>query len=106
MKRIVYILTSLTMLLSGCGTLEISFDVTPASAAGGGITATPEPFDQTPWPDRQGGQDRPAPVTLSMDSTSTEIQEAMLKRASRRRSTTSRSGSIKRPAASAFCWDR
>ncbi len=75
MKKIVYILICLTMLLSGCGTLEISFDVTPASAAGAGITATPEPFDQT--------HDGPAPVTLSLDSTSDEIRTTMLESATK-----------------------
>jgi len=75
MKKFVYIFISLTMLLSGCGTLEISFDVPPASAAGADITATPEPFDQT-----QGGS---APVTLSLDSTSDEIQTVMLESATK-----------------------
>jgi len=67
MRKLVYVymLISLTVLLSGCGTLEISFDVTPASAAG--ITATPEP----------------APITLSLDSTSEEIQTAMLESATK-----------------------
>ena len=73
MKKIVYILICLTIFLSGCGTLEISFDVTPASAAGAGITATPEPASSS-----QG-----APVTLSLDSTSDEIQAAMLKSATK-----------------------
>jgi len=73
MKKSIYILVSLTLLMSGCGTLEISFDVPPASAAG--ITATPEPFDQT--------QDRPVPVVLSLDSTSSEIQAAMLESATK-----------------------
>ena len=75
MNKFVYILISVAMLLSGCGTLEISFDVTPAAAAGADITATPEPFDQT-----QGG---PTPVTLSLDSTSEEIQTAMLESATK-----------------------
>ena len=34
MKKFIYVLISLMLLMSGCGTLEISFDVTPASAAG------------------------------------------------------------------------
>jgi hypothetical protein len=75
MKKFVHILIALTMLLSGCGTLEISFDVTPASAAGINITSTPGPIDQT--------QDGPDPVTLSFDSTSEEIQSAMLESATK-----------------------
>lgn len=70
MKKIVYILMGLTMFLSGCGTLEISFDVTPASAAA--VPAVPDPA--TP---------QPAPPTLSLDSTSEEIQSAMLKSATK-----------------------
>lgn len=69
MKKFVHILIGLTMILSGCGTLEISLDVPPASAAG--VTATPEPV-----PSPQG-----APVVLSLDSTSAEIQTAMLESA-------------------------
>ncbi len=65
MKKIVYIFLGLSLLLSGCGTLEISFDLPPVSAAG--ITATPEP----------------APVSLSMNSTSAEIQAAMLESATK-----------------------
>jgi WD40 repeat protein len=75
MKKFVCIFVTLTLLLSGCGTLEISFDVTPASAAGADRTATPEPIDQTP--------DGPAPVLLSFDSTSDEIQAAMLESATK-----------------------
>jgi len=75
MKKLLLIFVSLTMLLSGCGTLEISFDVTPASAAGADITATPEPFDQI--------QSEPAPIKLSLDSTSAEIQESMLESATK-----------------------
>jgi len=67
MKKFVTILISLTLLLSGCGTLEISFDVTPASAAGASITATPAPV----------------PVLLSLDSTSEEIQAVMLESATK-----------------------
>ena len=70
MRKIVYILICLTMLLSGCGTLEISFDVTPASAAGG--PAISDPATPTPAPD-----------VLSMDSTSEEIQSAMLESATK-----------------------
>jgi len=73
MKKIVHLLTGLTLFLSGCGTLEISLDAHPALAAKAGVTATPEPFDQA-----QGG---PAPVSLSLDSTSDEIQAAMLESA-------------------------
>jgi len=69
MKKFVYILISLTLILSGCGTLEISFDVTPASAAAANITATPT--------------STPAPVLLSLDSTSDEIQTAMLESATK-----------------------
>ena len=68
MKKIVCILISLTLLLSSCGTLEISFDVTPASAAAvPAVPATPEP----------------ALPTLSLDSTSDEIQAAMLESATK-----------------------
>jgi hypothetical protein len=73
MKKIVYILISLTVLLSGCGTLEISFDVTPASAAPAGITATPEPVSPP----------QEELLTLSLDSTSAEIQAAMLESATK-----------------------
>jgi len=69
MKKFVYILIGLTMFLSGCGTLEISFDVTPASAAGVDV---PDPA--TP---------QPAPATLSLDSTSEEIQSTMLESATK-----------------------
>ena len=75
MKKLLFIFVSLTMLLSSCGTLEISFDVTPASAAGADSTATPEAFDQT--------QNEPAPIKLSLDSTSAEIQAAMLESATK-----------------------
>ncbi|MBN1450316.1 MAG: PD40 domain-containing protein [Anaerolineales bacterium] len=71
MKKIVYILIGLTMLLPGCGTLEISFDVTPASAAG--ITVTSELVSSP----------QVAPVSLSLDSTSAEIQAAMLESATK-----------------------
>lgn len=73
MKKLVYILISLTMFLSSCGTLEISFDVTPASAAAADITATPEPVSSI-----QGTSS-----TLSLDSTSAEIQTAMLESATK-----------------------
>jgi len=70
MKKFVYVLMSLTILLSGCGTLEISFDVTPVSAA-----AEPAVSDlATP---------APVPVLLSLDSTSDEIQAAMLESATK-----------------------
>jgi len=75
MKKFIYVLISLMLLMSGCGTLEISFDVTPASAAGADRTATPAPIDQTP--------DEPASVILSFDSTSDEIQAAMLESATK-----------------------
>ena len=70
MKKIFLLLMSLTILLSGCGTLEISLEAPSASDAGTVVTATPEPFDQTQY--------KPAPIFLSLDSTSTEIQSAML----------------------------
>jgi WD40 repeat protein len=69
MKKVVYILIGLATFLSGCGTLEISFDVTPASAAGASVTATPEPETK--------------PTSLSFTSTSTEIQVAMLESATK-----------------------
>ena len=69
MKKIVYVFVSLTILLSGCGTLEISFDVTPVSAV-----AEPVSFPATP---------APVPVLLSLDSTSEEIQAAMLESATK-----------------------
>jgi len=70
MKKFVYILIVLMMFLSGCGTLEISFDVTPVSAAGAPAGSDPA----TP---------KPAPVTLSLSSTSDEIQTAMLESATK-----------------------
>ena len=75
MKKIIYCFIALTIFSSGCGTLEISFDATPVSAAGADATYTPDPFDQV--------QDEPAPVTLSLDSTSDEIQTAMLESATK-----------------------
>ncbi len=74
MKKIVYIFIALTMLLSGCGTLEISFDVTPVSAAAGPDSADPVSDPPTP---------APLPVLLSLDSTSEEIQSAMLESATK-----------------------
>lgn len=74
MKKIVYIFIALTMLLSGCGTLEISFDVTPVSAAAGSDSAAPVSDPPTP---------APLPVLLSLDSTSEEIQSAMLESATK-----------------------
>jgi WD40 repeat protein len=65
MKKALYLFIILIVFLSGCGTLEISFDVTPASAAG--IPAVPEPAAT--------GLDS---AILSLDSTSDEIQSAML----------------------------
>ncbi|MGB7875214.1 MAG: hypothetical protein WBL25_12585, partial [Anaerolineales bacterium] len=73
-KKIVYIFIALTMLLSGCGTLEISFDVTPVSAAAGPGSADPVSDPATP---------APLPVLLSLDSTSEEIQAAMLESATK-----------------------
>jgi WD40 repeat protein len=74
MKKFVYIFIALTMLLSGCGTLEISFDVTPVSAAAGPDSTAPVSDPATP---------APVPVLLSLDSTSKEIQSAMLKSATK-----------------------
>jgi WD40 repeat protein len=65
MKKFVYVLICLTVLLSGCGTLEDPSQATPASSAGS--AATPEP----------------ASVSLSMDSTSAEIQAVMLESATK-----------------------
>jgi len=74
MKKIVCVFIGLTMLLSSCGTLEISFDVTPASAAAvPAVPATPEPVSSP-----QG-----APAILSLDSSSEEIQAAMLESATK-----------------------
>jgi len=69
MKKFVYIYIILTMFLSGCGTLEISWDVTPVSAAAGPVSDPPTPA--------------PVPVLLSLDSTSEEIQAAMLESATK-----------------------
>jgi len=74
MKKFVYVLIGLTLLLSGCGTLEISFDVTPVSAAAGPDSADPVSDPATP---------APVPVLLSLDSTSEEIQSAMLESATK-----------------------
>jgi len=73
MKKMIYFWMILMTSLSGCGTLEISLDVDPVAAAEAGITPTPEGFDPT--------QGTPAPDTLSLDSTSDEIQAAMLESA-------------------------
>jgi WD40 repeat protein len=74
MKKALYLLIVLTLLVSGCGTLEISFDVTPASAAAvPAVPATPGSVSSS-----QG-----APALLSLDSTSEEIQSAMLESATR-----------------------
>ncbi len=70
MKKIVSVLLCLMIFLSGCGTLEISLDVTPVSAAA--VPAVP--------PSATPGQ---APALLSLDSTSEEIQSAMLESATR-----------------------
>ena len=74
MKKFVYIFIALTMVLSGCGTLEISWDVTPVSAAAGPDSADPVSDPATP---------APVPVLLSLDSTSEEIQAAMLESATK-----------------------
>jgi WD40 repeat protein len=65
MKKFVYILIGLTMLLSGCGTLQAASDGAPAPV--GGITTTPGPVS----------------VLLSMASTSADIQTAMLESATK-----------------------
>jgi len=74
MKKFVCIFIALTMLLSGCGTLEISWDVTPVSAAAGPDSTDPVSDPATP---------APVPVLLSLDSTSEEIQAAMLESATK-----------------------
>jgi hypothetical protein len=72
MKKIVCILISLAMVLSGCGTLEISFDVTPASAAAvPAVPATPGPVSSP--------QGAPNPLLDRLD----EIQAAMLESATK-----------------------
>lgn len=65
MKKFVFVLVCLTVLSSGCGTLEISSQATPISTTG--LAVTPGP----------------APAILSMDSTSAEIQTAMLESATK-----------------------
>jgi WD40 repeat protein len=65
MKKFIYILVCLTVLLSGCGTLGVPSRATPTSASR--LVVTPVP----------------ASVTLSMDSTSAEIQTAMLESATK-----------------------
>jgi hypothetical protein len=68
MKKALYLFAFLAVFLSGCGTLEISFDTTPVSAA---VPARLDPA--TPE----------APAVLSLDSTSEEIQSAMLESATK-----------------------
>lgn len=68
MKKVLCLYISLAVLLSGCGTLEISFDVPSDSSVA--VPAQPEPAGS-----------EPAPVSLSLDSTSEEIQSAMLESA-------------------------
>ncbi len=63
-RKITPLLLALSLFLASCGTLEISFDVTPASAGNETPDSTPEPV-----------------VRLSMDSTSEEIYIAMLESA-------------------------
>lgn len=67
MKKSVYVLICLMVLSSGCG-MQGGSSV-GASASATGLADTPEQFDQT---------QETVPVNLSMDSTSTEIQQAML----------------------------
>ncbi len=66
-RKIIPLLLALSLFLASCGTLEISFDVTPASAG----EETLVPASPTPEP----------VVRLSMDSTSDEIYIAMLESA-------------------------
>jgi Tol biopolymer transport system component len=66
-RKIMPILLALSLFLASCGTLEISFDVTPASAG----NQTLAPASPTPEP----------VIRLSMDSTSDEIYTAMLESA-------------------------
>ncbi len=80
MKRIVYFWMMLMTFLSGCGTLEISLDYNPVTVVEAGVTATPGASDTITQP---GGQEQPAPTGLSLDSTSGEIQTAMLESAAK-----------------------
>jgi hypothetical protein len=75
MKKIGYVWMILLMLLSGCGTLEITFDFDPVTVVEAGVTPNSVASDPTPG--------TPAPVTLSLDSTSPEIQVAMLESATK-----------------------
>jgi WD40 repeat protein len=75
MKKIIYLWMILMTSLTGCGTLEISFDFNPVTVIEEGVPPTPETFDSA--------QSTPAPVSLSLDSTSGEIQAAMLESAAK-----------------------
>lgn len=76
MKKVLSMLIGLAIFLSGCGTLEISLDVTPVSAAA--VPAVPEQATPGPVSSPQG-----ASAILSLDSTSDEIQTAMLESATK-----------------------
>ena len=74
MKKFVCIFICLTLFLSGCGTLEISLDTPPD----GGIAVPAQP-DAAPSAPLSTPQT--ASAILSLDSTSEEIQSAMLESA-------------------------
>jgi len=76
MRKFVCVLMCLTVLLSACGTLEVSLDVTPVSAAA--VPAVPDSVTPVPVSSPQGG-----PAILSLDSTSEEIQSVMLESATK-----------------------
>jgi len=80
MKKTVYFWMILMTLLSSCGTLEISLDYNPVTVFEAGVTATPGVSDTTTQP---GGQEMPGSTALSLDSTSDQIQTAMLESAAR-----------------------
>ena len=82
MKKIIYFWMILMTFLTGCGTLEVSFEFNPVLVEAG-VTPTPGASGQTPGPAGQGGQEEPSPGALSLDSTSAEIQAAMLESAAK-----------------------
>ena len=82
MKKIIYFWIILMTFLTGCGTLEVSFEFNPVLVEAG-VTPTPGASGQTPGPAGQGGQEEPGPGALSLDSTSAEIQAAMLESAAK-----------------------
>lgn len=76
MKKVLYVLVSLALLLSGCGTLEISLEL--PQDTGVAVPAQPEPSATGLVSSTQE-----ASITLSLDSTSEEIQSAMLESATK-----------------------